>query len=300
LLNKPFNLTSNSALQKVKKIFNAVKAGHSGSLDPIATGVLLICFGEGTKFVRYLIDLDKRYQVILKLGEKTSTFDSEGLLLKKCNVNCTYTQIVNVLKSFVGKINQFPPLYSAVKYKGKPLYKYIRSGIVDIPVKKRKVIIYQLKYMNQFKNFIELHIWCSKGTYIRSLINDIGDKLQCGAHVIFLNRLKIGSFSQIQSFTLNQLYNLKKDCKKNNGEIYKKLDSLLLPLETPVLLFPIINITSNQSIFFKKGQKILLLQNDVNVNTLVRVTQGETKLFIGIGFFNAKKYLIPHRLFSSL
>lgn len=272
------------------------KAGHSGSLDPIATGILVICFGEATKFVKYLIDLDKQYQVILKLGEKTSTFDSEGLLLKKCLVNCSYTQITNVLKNFVGETYQVPPLYSAIKYKGKPLYKYVRSGIIDIPLKKRKIIIYQLKYINQFKNFIELYVWCSKGTYIRSLINDISDQLQCGAHVVFLNRKKIGSFSQKKLFTLEKLYTFEKNCRIINKNFYEKLDSLLLPIETPVLSFPVINITVNESIYFRQGQKILLLHYK-NINKLVRVTKGEEKQFIGIGFFDKDQYLIPRRLF---
>ncbi|QTM69189.1 tRNA pseudouridine(55) synthase TruB, partial [Buchnera aphidicola (Hormaphis cornu)] len=194
---------------------------------------------------------------------------------------------------------QIPPLYSAIKYKGQSLYKYVRSGITNIPLIPRKIIIYQIKYINRFKNFIELYIWCSKGTYVRSLINDIGQQLHCGAHVVFLRRLQIGSFSKNNLFTLHKLYELKKNLDTNDESCYKTIDALLLPLHTSEISLPLIYISMEQSLCFSKGQKILLSHVN-NINICVRVIAERKNKFLGIGFINKYKYLIPRRVSSVL
>lgn len=207
LLDKPKGLSSNSILQKVKLIFNAKKAGYIGTLDPLATGILPICFGETTKFSNYLNEFDKHYHVIAKLGEKTSTSDADGILLIKRPVLFTPLSLISALKELTGLISQIPSMYSAIKYNGTPLYKYARKGI-NIKRKARNVFIYEIKLINQKNNQIELKIHCSKGTYIRTLIEDLGEKLLCGAHVISLRRLKVGLFSYSNLVKISFLENL--------------------------------------------------------------------------------------------
>src|SRR3990167_9071748 len=194
VLDKPVGITSNAALQQVKALYQASKAGHTGSLDPLASGMLIICFGEATKFSQYLLDADKTYEVHAKLGEKTTTGDAEGEIVTRQSVpTFSKNEIEKVLENFRGEIRQIPSMYSAIKYQGKPLYEYARAGI-EVERQARPIFIYELVLRSIEKQECHLFVHCSKGTYIRTLIENIGDKLRCGAHVAGLRRLSIGKF----------------------------------------------------------------------------------------------------------
>jgi tRNA pseudouridine55 synthase len=207
-LNKPEGITSQDATLKVKKILKAKKAGHSGTLDPTATGILLICTNRATRLASYFSSLDKEYKAVIKLGEATDTQDAQGNVIKKSNrVEVDKTVIKNTLKSFEGKIIQKPPMFSALKYKGKPLYKYAKKGI-DIPRKSREVHIHRIKLLNINLPFVGLMTVCSKGTYIRTLCDDIGKKLGIGAHLFKLERTAIGPFKIKDAMSIEELNSL--------------------------------------------------------------------------------------------
>ncbi|QCI17192.1 tRNA pseudouridine(55) synthase TruB [Buchnera aphidicola (Aphis helianthi)] len=289
LIDKPTGISSNHTLQQVKGIFNAKKAGYIGTLDPLATGMLPICFGESTKFSHYLNNSDKKYNVIAKLGEKTSTCDSSGIILKKRTISFTFIELNNALKELTGAISQIPSMYSAIKYNGIPLYKYARKGL-DISRNVRHIKIYKLNLIEQKNNLIELNVHCSKGTYIRTLIDDLGEKLRCGAHVISLRRTQVGLLSCAKLITIPYL----KELLSNTGT--KKIDSLLMPIDTPVDFLSKVYLSKQQSLNFKLGQKINFKSNIKN--SLVRVFDKEKKLFLGLGKINTELILIPYRLIS--
>lgn len=296
LLDKPKGISSNNALQQVKSIFKAKKAGYIGTLDPLATGILPICFGESTKFSRYLSESDKKYHVIAKLGEKTSTSDSDGVIIKKRPIVFTALQFYSSIKSLIGSIDQVPPMYSAIKYNGISLYKYARQGL-DINRNSRKISIYNINSINQQNNFFEFEVFCSKGTYIRTLVEDLGEKLGCGAHVIFLRRIKVGSYiceKLVTIYDLNKL--LKKDNIKHNS-FFKNIDDLLMPIDSPISFLPEVYISSEESYTFKLGKTIDCCSNIEN--SLVRVKEKD-KEFIGLGKINKKGLLIPYRLVSTV
>lgn len=295
LLDKPQGISSNNALQQVKMIFNAKKAGYIGTLDPLATGMLPICFGESTKFSHYLMQSNKRYHVIAKLGEKTSTFDSDGVVIQKRPILFDSLKLTSSINEFIGAIDQMPSMYSAIKYKGLPLYKYARKGL-NVKRKTRKIIIYDIYSIHQEKNLIEFKILCSKGTYIRTLIDDLGEKLGCGAHVIFLRRLQVASYCNNQLITLPSLYTLLNENNINNIDFFKKIDSLLMPIDSPVSFLPIICLSTKKSYNFALGQIVKL---NFNIKDgLVRVIE-ERKKFIGLGEIKQGKLLVPYRLVST-
>lgn len=204
LLDKPTDITSNKALQQAKFLYFAAKAGHTGALDPIATGVLPICFGEATKFSQYLLNADKKYRVTAKLGEKTTTADREGEVIESKPVDVTEEQLVKVLQQFKGTISQVPSMYSALKKDGVPLYKLARKGI-EVERDAREVDIYSLELVTFSDDEFVLDVHCSKGTYVRNLVEDIGDELGCGAHVLELRRTAVGDFNLGQTVTLAHL-----------------------------------------------------------------------------------------------
>jgi tRNA pseudouridine55 synthase len=198
LLNKPVGITSNAALQKAKWLLNAKKAGHTGTLDPFADGLLPLCFGEATKFSAYLLDADKHYRAVLRLGVTTATGDPEGEILATREVHCSRADIEAVLPRFVGEIEQIPPMHSALKHQGRPLYEYARAGIeIDRPP--RKVTIRSLEMVECAPPRVVLDVQCSAGTYIRTLAQDIGAMLGCGAHLTALTRTAAGGFSLDQA-----------------------------------------------------------------------------------------------------
>lgn len=229
LLDKPSGLSSRFFSNRIKKIFYAKKVGHVGTLDPIATGMLPICFGKSTKFSESLLQFDKKYTVLVKLGESTNTFDANGIINHIAPVKFNEEQLEQCLNAFKGKSYQIPPMFSSIKYNGVPLYKYARRGI-DIPRKPRVIYVYDLYILNIKSNdIIELSIQCSKGTYVRSIVNDIGKYLGCGAHVIGLRRLKFGQFflesSMINIQNLEYIF-----CNNflNDFEVLNKLDKFLI------------------------------------------------------------------------
>lgn len=290
LLDKPKGLSSNIILQQVKKIFSAKKAGYVGCLDPLATGMLPIFFGNTTNFSEYLTNSIKYYHVVAKLGETTTTGDIAGKIIEKYKINIKLNDIIHVLKNFHGIIQQVPPIYSAIKYKGIPSYRYARNNII-VPHIPRKLIIYYIRYIQYSYNFLELKIKCSKGTYIRTLINDIGKKLNCGAHVVYLNRFRVGPYVQSQlikfsdiSFQNQYQYNLKKYF------FFKKL-KFLLPIYSLFYKYPKIQLLESDVVLFKK-KKCIFLSNIFNIN-LVYVTTKKNDVFLGTGKINYLGVLIP-------
>ncbi|QCO70931.1 tRNA pseudouridine(55) synthase TruB [Buchnera aphidicola] len=295
LLDKPQGISSNNALQKVKIIFNAKKAGYIGTLDPLATGMLPICFGECTKFAHYLTESNKRYHVIAKLGEKTSTSDSDGIIIKKRPILFNSYKLDLSIKELIGSIEQIPSMYSAIKYNGIPLYKYARKGLI-IKRNSRKVTVYDIYSICQENNLIEFKIFCSKGTYIRTLIDDLGEKLGCGAHVIFLRRLQVASYPYTQLVTISDLYKLLNEKNINNFNSFENIDNLLMPVDSPVSFLPKVYLSCKQSYNFRLGQIVNFCST--TENSLVRVIEEENKKFIGLGKINMGKLLIPYRLVS--
>ncbi|MCX8586655.1 tRNA pseudouridine(55) synthase TruB [Gilliamella sp. B2864] len=280
LLDKPQGMTSNDALQKVKRLFNAKKAGHTGALDPLATGMLPICFGEATKFSQYLLDSDKRYRVIAKLGERTDTSDADGQIISTRSVNITQSQIDEALTHFRGDILQVPTMFSALKYQGKPLYEYARQGIV-IEREARPITIYDNQFIqyDSTKHELTLEIHCSKGTYIRTIIDDLGELLGCGAHVIYLRRLQVSNYPIDNMITLDELQN----------------EPMLMPVDSPLQDRPKVVLSESQGKDILLGRTVIV-ENSVSVETLVRIYQGQQ--FIGAGTQILNK-LSPKRLIST-
>jgi len=211
-LNKPQDVSSHQAARKVKQLLAAKKAGHAGTLDPMATGVLLVCLNEATKITRFLSDLDKEYIVRMKLGERTDTYDSTGKVIEKADYQpVTEVDIRAILTNFTGLIKQTPPMYSAVKIGGRPLYKLARKGIV-ISRPERTVTIYGIDLLSLNNPYVDLKIVCSKGTYIRTLCDDIGNTLGVGAHMVSLVRTRIGFFRVEDSLSIEDLTHEKPAC----------------------------------------------------------------------------------------
>ncbi len=193
LLDKPTGISSNDALQKVKRIYFAEKAGHTGALDPLATGMLPICLGEATKFSQFLLDSDKRYRVIAKLGERTNTSDSDGEVVETRDINVTPEFLDECIDKFRGESDQVPSMFSALKYQGKPLYEYARQGI-EVPREARKITVYEIVLHRFEGDEVEMEVHCSKGTYIRTIVDDLGEMLGCGAHVTMLRRTAVAKY----------------------------------------------------------------------------------------------------------
>ncbi|WP_442903480.1 tRNA pseudouridine(55) synthase TruB [Gilliamella sp. wkB112] len=284
LLDKPQGMTSNDALQKVKRLFNAKKAGHTGALDPLATGMLPICFGEATKFSQYLLDSDKRYQVIAKLGERTDTSDADGQIISTKTVTITESDIQQALTHFRGDILQVPTMFSALKYQGKPLYEYARQGIV-IEREARPITVYENQFLdfNTSNNQLSLEIHCSKGTYIRTIIDDLGELLGCGAHVIYLRRLQVANYPIAKMLTLDAL------------QAMPERDHVLMPVDSPLQDYLTITLTQSQGKAILLG-KTIELDSYTPTETLVRLYQGEQ--FIGAGCQLHNK-LSPKRLIAT-
>ncbi|MGQ4001429.1 tRNA pseudouridine(55) synthase TruB [Francisellaceae bacterium CB300] len=215
VVNKSKDISSNKILQQLKHLFNAQKAGHTGTLDPMATGVLPICFGRATKIAQYLLDADKEYIATIRLGVETDSGDAEGNIIKENSESIPKLDsdlLESVFDNFRGEISQVPPMYSALKYNGQPLYKLAREGI-QIEIKPRNITIYALDLLEYCDDTLTIKVRSSKGTYIRSLAMDIGNKLGCGGHLIALQRTKSGPFDLEQSYTLEQLKDLSFDDK---------------------------------------------------------------------------------------
>ena len=285
LLDKPFGLSSNTALQKARYLFKAKKAGHTGSLDPLATGVLPICFGEASKVTPFLLDSNKSYICTAQLGATTTTGDKEGEILQNREIKpFNKIELEAVLDKFRGDISQVPPMYSALKHNGQPLYKLARQGI-EIKRKQRAVTIFELDLLEQTSDTITLHIKCSKGTYIRTLAQDIGEALGCGAHLSMLRRTEVEPFDCNKLITIEALENLIKE----GGN----LEALLLPIDSALPSHPSIILPDDELKRIKHGLKVS--RRDIPDTQIIRLYDKQNT-FIGIGRLSSDKQLTARRL----
>ena len=283
LLNKPLGLSSNTALQKVRRLFNAQKAGHTGALDPLATGLLPMCLGEATKFSHYLLDSTKRYQTTVKLGQTTTTGDVEGDVVLQREVPVLTAELIEqVLQRFRGEIQQVPPMYSALKRDGRPLYELARQGI-EIERQARPVTIYQLKLVDFTPDSLVLEVTCSKGTYIRVLGEDIGEALGCGGHLTHLHRTQTGHFEIIPTYTIEYLETLTE----------AERDALLLSVYAPVEHFPRVQLPEGREKYFGNGQ-----ESNIEHEAAAEVLVFNGDLCLGLAEITDKKRLVPKRLLN--
>lgn len=297
LLDKQEGLSSNYLLHKVKRLFRVQKAGHTGALDPLASGMLPICLGEATKFSKYLLDADKRYIVSAKLGEKTNTYDATGIIINTRPVTINQAMIEHIMEQFYGDIYQIPPMFSSIKYQGRALYKYARKGI-NIPRSARLVHIYNLQILDWDNTHIELQIHCSKGTYIRTIIDDIGELLGCGAHVTMLRRLAVAHYHTARMITLESLQTAITLALRQTPNNLVQLNKLLLPIDSAVANFPAIKLSKDSVARVRKGQMVAVDQ--CWQSGLVRMCEnkGETTYFFGIGEITQPGVLKPKRLLA--
>ncbi|MBR9726472.1 tRNA pseudouridine(55) synthase TruB [Shewanella intestini] len=293
LLDKDTGMSSNHALQRVKRMFNANKAGHTGALDPLATGMLPVCLGEATKFSQHLLDSDKRYTVIAKLGERTDTSDSDGEVVQTRAVEFSHALLLQSLEHFRGDTMQVPSMFSALKYQGQPLYKYAREGI-EVPREARSISVYELNFLSLEGNELTLDIHCSKGTYIRTIVDDLGEMLGCGAHVCMLRRTQVAKYPYEKMVSLAQLEALVEQANQQEMDAGELLDPLLLPMDTAVSHLGEINLPDAMLEYVMQGQ--FIQAPGLKPDELVRITIGERKQFVGIGSMNDAGLLAPKRL----
>lgn len=284
LFDKPLELSSNDALQKVRRLFQAEKAGHTGTLDPLATGLLPICFGEATKFSNALLDADKTYRALLRLGQTTTTGDAEGEIIAEHPVEVKKSDVDAVLAGFRGEIRQLPPMHSALKHQGKPLYEYIRNG-ETIERELRSVVIHELLLVSFSGDQMDITVRCSKGTYIRTLAEDIGAALGCGAHLAGLRRIAIAHFDLNDGYTLQQL----------EAMTGAERDACVLPLESLLPDMPRLQLDAGQIKRLAQGQRLGLDTGLPDGRVSLIGPQG----FIGVGMLLGRR-LAPERLLSSV
>ena len=295
MLDKPTGITSNLALQKTIKIFNAAKAGHTGTLDPLATGLLVICFGRTTKISDYLLATDKQYEVVVKLGVVTNTGDAEGEVIKVKNAsNVDVDAIEENIRKLTGKIQQVPPMYSALKVGGKRLHQLARQGL-DVERQARTVNIYSFQLLKRDCDLLYMQVHCSKGTYIRSLVEDLGKNLGCGAHVLQLRRTALGPFETPVMYNLDQL-------SKISAQGLEYLDKVLLPADLALMDWPAITLDQAEMKDILNGHPISATKYAVTSTTegkaelnLIRLYD-DKNLFYGIGKLLADGRIAPKRL----
>ncbi len=287
LLDKPQGISSNDILQKVKRLFNANKAGHTGALDPLATGMLPICFGEATKFSQFLLESNKRYVVTAKLGERTDSSDADGQIVQTRDIRVEQSQIIKSLEQFKGDILQVPTMFSALKHNGKPLYEYARAGIT-IEREARPITIFELNFISYEKPYLTLEVHCSKGTYIRTLIDDLGEVLGCGAHVTALRRIGVSTYPENKMMIWECLQKLS---EQND---LSQLDQYLLPVDSAVASLPKMNLNTEQTKAVGFGQRLKLM-NDQQIYGQVRMFS-DCHYFLGIGEIDKNDILRPTRM----
>lgn len=285
LIDKPLGFSSNQALSKIKWIFSAKKAGHTGTLDPLATGLLPICFGEATKFSSHLLNSEKTYEASIKLGWKSSTGDAEGKLTESKIISLSLEKLQKELKSFIGLSKQTPPMFSALKYNGQPLYKLARKG-VKIERQEREINISELILLNYSKNIIKIEVTCSKGTYIRTLAEDIANKLGMDGYLTELRRTKIGKLNINEAFSIENISTLSSDKRK----------SCIKPTEVLVDRYPKLSLLDSEVDFIKNGQPIKLKKK---LNTEIYTLFTKSKAFIGLGEIDSNNLLKVVRLIST-
>ena len=287
LLDKPQGMSSNDIMQKVKRIFQANKAGHTGALDPLATGMLPICLGEATKFSQFLLDADKRYLVTAKLGERTDTSDAEGQIVETRDVKVKTPEILTALEQFRGDILQVPTMFSALKHNGKPLYEYARQGIT-VEREARPITIFELNFIEYNAPYLTLEVHCSKGTYIRTLVDDLGEVLSCGAHVTMLRRTAVADYPTEKMLDWNALQALAE------SQDLSLLDALLLPMDTAVAKLPALTLNESQTQGIGFGQRIKF-DNPNSLQGQVRLFSHENR-FLGVAVIDENNVIRPQRL----
>lgn len=292
ILDKPMGASSNAVLQTVKHLYKAKKAGHTGSLDPLASGMLPICFGEATKFSQFLLNSDKAYWVQAKLGVRTSTSDAEGEVVNERVVPAlTQHQLTVALQAFQGETEQVPSMFSALKFNGQPLYKLARQGIeVDRPA--RRIFVYAIDFIHYEKQILTFKLHCSKGTYVRTIVDDLGEALQCGAHVISLRRTTVGAF---ETGCMQDLTVLESLCHSDADDM-SALDQILLPVSAAIEHFPILILSESMASLVRQGQPVFL--PDAPVNGFVTL-KTQSRVLIGVGEMTDDGRVAPKRLCQS-
>jgi tRNA pseudouridine55 synthase len=288
VLDKALGGSSNHALQQVKRLFDANKAGHTGALDPLATGVLPLCLGEATKVSQFLLDSDKAYRARIKLGVRTDTADSEGEVIATADAGTvTEAQIKSALTQFEGDIEQVPPMYSALKRDGQPLYKLAREG-KTVEREPRAITVYSIELtdFDPQSQELEIEVDCSKGTYIRTIADDLGQIIGCGAHIIALRRLKAGAFTLADSQSLEEL----EAAKQADG--FTAIDAMLMPMDKAIDTLPAVHLPAYTAQFLKQGQAVQV--NKPPADGLLRLYEDEE--FIGIGIIDDDGKVAPKRL----
>ena len=286
LLDKPLMLSSNHAIQKIKKQFNIKKVGHTGTLDPLATGLLPVCMGQATRISRFLINSDKTYRALIMLGTRTSTGDKEGEIIETCSsdVSTNTAYIDKVLKSFIGEQKQIPPMYSALKHNGERLYKLAQKGL-NVSRKARSINIYSIDLISISDDYLEVIIECSKGTYIRTLAEDIAKKLGTVGHIDQLRRLNIKCFHDQSMFSFNQIMKA------------KSINQFLLPIDIPLKHLAKKDFSESESSMFINGLSIQTNQRSNNESDYIRIYNDES-VFLGLGLYS-NGYIKPKIVFSN-
>jgi len=284
LLNKPQGGSSNNVLQRVKRLFGAAKAGHTGSLDPLATGMLPVCFGEATKISAFLLEADKRYHLVCQLGVATTTGDAEGEITDTADIsNITQVDIEAVLPEFIGEIDQVPPMYSALKHNGERLYKLARQGI-EVERKSRRINIYEIVFISYQQGLLELEVSCSKGTYVRTLVEDIAKRLNSFAHITALHRLSVGPYDG-EMLTIEQLEILA-------AQGTEALDGCLQPVDSGVADWPGVNLGSDAAFYVRQGQPVMVPH--APTEGWVRIYDNSE--FLGVGEIQDDGMVAPRRM----
>ena len=288
-MDKPAGISSNDVVQQAKRLFGAQKVGHTGSLDPLATGVLPLCFGEATKFSQYLLDANKTYWTRIRLGVSTETGDADGEVIAQVDATAiTQTQVSDALETFVGEIEQIPSMYSALKHQGQPLYKLARQGI-EVERAPRTVTIYSAELLQFAEAYIELRVHCSKGTYIRSLAEDLGAALGCGGHVSALRRLAAGPYAEAQAVTLEQVSEI--------GDL-QEMDALLLPVASAVGSWPSVRLHEDTAHYVRQGQPVQVAHAPTDGWVQIFESAEEDR-FLGVGEVLTDGRIAPRRLVAS-
>ena len=287
VLDKPVGMSSNDAVQRVKRLFNARKVGHTGSLDPLATGVLPLCLGEATKFSQYLLTSDKTYVATLRLGVSTDSGDVDGKVIEERNVGeIPRDRLEAALEGFRGDIEQVPPMFSAVKHQGQPLYKLARQGI-EIEREARPVTIYRNEIVDFEGDRLTIEVHCSKGTYVRTIAHDLGEVLGCGAHVVALRRTMAGPYIEDDLVTLDQVTRMAED---------GRLDELLRPVATTVGQWPPVELAGAPAFYLKQGQPVLVPHAPTEGWVRLYEQENDNGRFIGVGEILTDGRVAPRRL----
>ncbi len=286
LLDKPLGMSSNAALQRVKYLWQAKKAGHTGSLDPLASGMLPLCFGEATKFSQYLLDADKTYLVQATLGIRTTTGDAEGEPVQQRAVPpLCLAELDQAFDQFRGESWQVPSMFSALKHQGKPLYELARRGI-EVERAARQITVYQLKVLSYQAPTVEFEMRCSKGTYVRNVVEDLGEKLGCGAHVSLLRRTSVGPFKADDMVGLTTL---------TESADPLSLTDCLLPLQRAVAHLPLLTVSSGMAFYLHRGQPVQVPQSPPQGLVGIQLKSGQ---FIGVGEIQGDGLVAPRRLIA--